>query len=61
MTHLSGEFPIDLKTWKYCVRGTGDEPQTWTCGRDVARAVVELLDAPSWVGISLPVTTFERY
>lgn len=49
MTHLPGEFPIDLKSWSYCVRGTGEEPQTWTCGRDVAKAVAELLAAPQWV------------
>ncbi|KAJ5519843.1 hypothetical protein N7463_000296 [Penicillium fimorum] len=48
MTHIPGEFPIDLKSWSYCVRGTGEEPQTWTCGRDVARAVAELLAAPQW-------------
>jgi hypothetical protein len=49
MTHLPGEFPIEHKTWHYNVRGTGDEPQAWTCGRDVAKAVAELLAAPKWV------------
>jgi len=48
MTHHPGEFPISLKAWDYTVRGTGNEPQAWTCGRDVARAVVELLAAPEW-------------
>jgi len=48
MTHLPGEFPIEHKTWHYNVRGTGDEPQAWTCGRDVAKAVAELLAAPKW-------------
>ena len=50
MTHHPGEFPINLKAWDYTVRGTGNEPQSWTCGRDVARAVAELLAAPEWVG-----------
>ncbi|KAI9698125.1 MAG: hypothetical protein M1836_004127 [Candelina mexicana] len=45
MKYLPGEFPITLKTWEYVVRGTGDEPQSWTCGRDVAKAVAELLVA----------------
>jgi hypothetical protein len=44
-----GEFPFDLKLWTYCVKGTGDEPQSWTCGRDVAKAVTELLTAREWV------------
>ncbi|KAI9373909.1 major facilitator superfamily domain-containing protein [Aspergillus egyptiacus] len=43
MKYLEGEFPIDLPSWTYCVRGTGEEPQSWTCGRDVAKAVAELL------------------
>ncbi|KAH8693801.1 hypothetical protein BGW36DRAFT_383759 [Talaromyces proteolyticus] len=48
MTHHAGEFPINHNSWEYCVRGTGDEPQSWTCGRDVGRAVAELLAAPEW-------------
>ncbi|KAL5341195.1 NAD(P)-binding protein [Aspergillus crustosus] len=43
MKYIEGEFPIDIAAWTYTVRGTGDEPQSWTCGRDVGRAVVELL------------------
>ncbi|KAL4878778.1 hypothetical protein BJY04DRAFT_220843 [Aspergillus karnatakaensis] len=43
MKYIAEEFPIDIKAWTYVVRGTGDEPQSWTCGRDVARAVVALL------------------
>jgi swainsonine biosynthesis oxidoreductase SwnR len=50
MKYLPGEYPITLKTWDYVVRGTGDEPQSWTCGRDVAKAVAELLGANQWVG-----------
>ncbi|KAL4932873.1 NAD(P)-binding protein [Aspergillus undulatus] len=48
MKNIPGEFPIDLEKWEYIVRGSGDEPQSWTCGRDVARAVVELLKAEDW-------------
>jgi hypothetical protein len=55
MKHIAGEFPIDHGTWTYTVRGTGDEPQSWTCGRDVARAVVELLSSEEdWVGCFFP-------
>ena len=50
MRRIPGEFPIDPGAWTYTVRGTGAEPQGWTCGRDVARAVVTLLDTESeWV------------
>ncbi|KAJ5747710.1 uncharacterized protein N7511_009406 [Penicillium nucicola] len=48
MKYLPGEFPINPIDWHYCVRGTGDEPQSWTCGRDVAKAVAELLAADEW-------------
>lgn len=54
MKYLPGEFPIDLAKWEYVVRGTGDEPQSWTCGRDVAKAVAELLDADEWVRMFFP-------
>ncbi|RDW92956.1 aromatic alcohol reductase [Aspergillus mulundensis] len=43
MKYIQGEFPIDVGSWTYTVRGTGEEPQSWTAGRDVARAVCELL------------------
>lgn len=46
---LDGEFPVDVPRWSYVVRGTGDEVQAWTCGRDVARAVRELLFVDDWV------------
>ncbi|KAL4876916.1 NAD(P)-binding protein [Aspergillus karnatakaensis] len=46
--HVPSEFPIDLKSWQYTVRGTGDELQSFTCARDVAKAIVELLKAPTW-------------
>ena len=44
------EFPVDANGWRAHVRGTGDEGQSWTCARDVARAVVELCKADKWVG-----------
>ena len=46
---LPGKFPIDQESWSACIRGTGDEPQSWTCGREIGRAVVELCKASSWV------------
>ncbi|KAL4736651.1 hypothetical protein BDV11DRAFT_172715 [Aspergillus similis] len=43
MRYIEGEFPIDVASWTYTVRGTGEEPQSWTAARDVAKALVELL------------------
>ena len=43
------EFPVDANNWRANVKGTGDEGQSWTCARDVARAVVELCKADKWV------------
>ncbi|KAL8804079.1 MAG: hypothetical protein Q9182_002792 [Xanthomendoza sp. 2 TL-2023] len=42
------EFPIDRKNWKACIRGTGDQSQTFTSARDVAKALVTLFRAPEW-------------
>ncbi|PYI32032.1 MFS general substrate transporter, partial [Aspergillus indologenus CBS 114.80] len=42
---MAGEFPIDLADWRYTVRGTGEEAQSWTCARDIAGAVGRLLAA----------------
>ncbi|KAL2043789.1 hypothetical protein N7G274_003308 [Stereocaulon virgatum] len=47
-THMrpaAGVFPIDLGSWTALVRGSGEEVQSWTCGRDVGRAVVALCGA----------------
>lgn len=49
MPPIKDEFPVDVDGWKACVRGSGDEAQSWTCARDVARAVVELCRADKWV------------
>ncbi|KAL3480188.1 hypothetical protein BJX99DRAFT_254781 [Aspergillus californicus] len=43
MKYIDGEFPLYYQDWSYTVRGSGDEIQSWTFGRDVARAVVALL------------------
>jgi hypothetical protein len=50
MRYIEGEFPIDVASWTYTVRGTGEEPQSWTAARDVARALAELLASEKeWV------------
>ncbi|KAF2420711.1 NAD(P)-binding protein [Tothia fuscella] len=48
MTPIPDLFPIDPNGWKACIRGTGDEPQSFTCGRNIGEALVELLAAPKW-------------
>lgn len=45
MSPVPLEFPMDPNGWQARVRGTGDEVQSWTCARDVGRAVVELIKA----------------
>ena len=52
MKPVPDEFPIDLDAWTVRIRGTGDEPQSWTLGREVGRAVVELCAAKEWVRFS---------
>ncbi|KAL9059285.1 MAG: hypothetical protein Q9206_001561 [Seirophora lacunosa] len=42
MRPVPDEFPINLDAWTARVRGTGDEPQSWTLARDVGNAIVEL-------------------
>ncbi|KAI4100216.1 MAG: hypothetical protein L6R37_005621 [Teloschistes peruensis] len=42
MPPIKDEFPVDVDGWKACVRGSGDEAQSWTCARDVARAVEQV-------------------
>ncbi|GAO17615.1 uncharacterized protein UV8b_06060 [Ustilaginoidea virens] len=48
MPAIPDEFPVDPNGWKACIRGSGNEPQSFSSGRDVARALVMLLDAPEW-------------
>ena len=49
MPAIPDEFPVDPNGFRALIRGTGDEMQSWTCARDVAKAIVELLRAPAWV------------
>ena len=49
MRPVPDEFPIDLDEWTVRIRGTGDEIQSWTLGREVGKAVVELCAAKEWV------------
>ncbi|KAL8726070.1 MAG: hypothetical protein Q9166_006949 [cf. Caloplaca sp. 2 TL-2023] len=51
MKPIPDKFPVDLESWRACVRGTGNELQSWTCGRDVGKAVVELckVEAGQWI------------
>ena len=51
MASIKDLFPVDVDGWKACVRGTGDEVQSWTAARDVGRAVVELCKAEMWVSV----------
>ena len=46
---VPGKFPIDQGSRSALIRGSGDEPQSWICGREIGRAVVELCNASSWV------------
>ena len=49
MAPIKDKFPIDVDGWGACIRGTGDEVQSWTAARDVGRAVVEMCRAETWV------------
>lgn len=51
---IPDKFPVDPNNWKACIRGSGDELQSWTCGRDVGRAVAELCKARKWVSEAVP-------
>ncbi|PHH68971.1 hypothetical protein CDD82_160 [Ophiocordyceps australis] len=48
MPSIPDEFPIDPDGWKACIRGTGDEVQSFTSGQDIGKALVRLLAAPKW-------------
>ena len=49
MKPVPNKFPLHIAEWKACIRGSGDELQSWICGRDVGKAVVELCKAVDWV------------
>lgn len=53
MPSIPDEFPIDPNNWKACIRGSGDQLQSFTSARDIAKALVMLLRAPEWVRYSL--------
>ncbi|KAL8773736.1 MAG: hypothetical protein Q9209_001504 [Squamulea sp. 1 TL-2023] len=42
MRPVPDEFPINLDNWTARIRGTGDEPQSWTLAREVGKAIVGL-------------------
>ncbi|PFH62476.1 hypothetical protein XA68_13378 [Ophiocordyceps unilateralis] len=48
MPSIPKEFPVDPNGWRACIRGTGEQVQSFTSGRDVAKALIMLLDAPEW-------------
>lgn len=53
MPSIPNEFPIDPNNWKACIRGTGNQVQSFTSARDIAKALIMLLSAPEWVSYSL--------
>lgn len=53
MPSIPDEFPFDPNNWKACIRGTGDQLQSFTSARDIAKALIMLLGALEWVGFSL--------
>ncbi|KAK3172577.1 hypothetical protein OEA41_005901 [Lepraria neglecta] len=50
---IPDKFPVDPNGWRACIRGSGEEMQSWTCGREIGRAVVELCRAEEWVSGNL--------
>ena len=46
--HPIDYFPIDANNWRATILGTGHEPQSWTCARNIGQAMVELLATPTW-------------
>lgn len=49
MKPLTGVWPVDLEKWKTLVLGTGEEKIGWTAARDVAKALVRLVDVEDLV------------
>jgi len=52
MPPIPNEFPIDPNNWKACIRGTGNQVQSFTSAQDIAKALIMLLSAPEWVSYS---------
>jgi len=50
MKDIDEAFPVNLKTKEILIPGTGNEPVNFTSARDMARAIVNLVQAPkgSW-------------
>ncbi|KAK7034502.1 hypothetical protein VNI00_012349 [Paramarasmius palmivorus] len=48
MKPLHPVWPVDLEKWEAVVLGTGDEPIAWTSARDVAKALVRLVEIKGW-------------
>ncbi|KAA1473987.1 NAD-P-binding protein [Dentipellis sp. KUC8613] len=44
---LGPVWPLDTDTWEALIPGTGEEQIGWTAGRDVARALLRLIQVPS--------------
>ncbi|KAL8965079.1 MAG: hypothetical protein Q9183_004043 [Haloplaca sp. 2 TL-2023] len=72
MVPIPDEFPVDADTWSARVRGTGEEKQSWTCGRDIGEAVVRLCKtekrwdpvtyiAGGWGSFNDAITTLEEH
>ncbi|KAJ8081746.1 hypothetical protein PM082_007592 [Marasmius tenuissimus] len=49
MKPLHPVWPLNLEKWEVVILGTGDEPIAWTSARDVAKALVRLIDCNDWV------------
>ncbi|PYI23162.1 MFS general substrate transporter [Aspergillus violaceofuscus CBS 115571] len=59
---MPGEFPIDLTRWKYTVRGTGEEAQSWTCrpfernyrsGEEIGTTIQQYEDQPESLELAI--------
>jgi nucleoside-diphosphate-sugar epimerase len=53
MKNLGVVWPLDIEHKRIRVPGTGDEKVSFTAARDVAKALVKLVDAGEWVLPSL--------
>ncbi|PSN69964.1 NAD(P)-binding protein [Corynespora cassiicola Philippines] len=45
---IDDAFPVNFKTEKIIIPGTGKEPIDFTSAKDLAKAVVKLVQAPKW-------------
>ncbi|KAK7463121.1 hypothetical protein VKT23_007706 [Stygiomarasmius scandens] len=48
MKPLHPVWPVDIDKWEATVLGTGNEPIAWTSARDVAKALVRLIEIKTW-------------